>query len=238
VANIVEPAGADAAGTRVLVVDDEPMVCEVVSTYLTRDGHVVETATDGLRAMDLFSARHFDLVVLDLMLPELNGLEVLGRLRQLGDTPVIILSARGDEGDRVLGLELGADDYVVKPFSPRELAARVTSVLRRGRATPSGPVLRFGDLTVDQASREVHVRDRRVDLTRREFDLLAFLATSPRQVFTRTQLLEHVWDSTPEWQDAATVTVHIGHLRQKIKTDPANPHHLVTVRGVGYRFEP
>jgi DNA-binding response OmpR family regulator len=238
VANIVEPAAADSPGARVLVVDDEPMVCEVVSTYLTRDGHVVEIANDGVRALDLVSSQRFDLVVLDLMLPALSGLDVLSRLRQLGDTPVIILSARGDEGDRVLGLELGADDYVVKPFSPRELAARVTSVLRRGRAASSGPLLRFGDLLIDQASREVRVGDRSIEVTRREFDLLAFLAASPRQVFSRTQLLEHVWDSTPEWQDAATVTVHVGHLRQKIETDPANPRHLVTVRGVGYRFEP
>jgi DNA-binding response OmpR family regulator len=222
----------------VLIVDDEPMVCEVVSGYLRRDGYAVQTAADGRSALRLAESERFDLVVLDLMLPAVNGLDVLARLRTLGDTPVIILSARGDEGDRVLGLELGADDYVVKPFSPRELSARVASVLRRARTVSTGPAMHFGELMIDPVSRDVRVAGQLVALTRREFDLLAFLAHSPRQVFTRTQLLEQVWDSAPEWQDAATVTVHIGTLRQKLEADPANPAHLVTVRGVGYRFDP
>jgi DNA-binding response OmpR family regulator len=238
VTTVVDRGVAGVPGARVLVVDDEPMVCEVVASYLKRDGHAVEVAEDGRRALQVAAEQRFDLVVLDLMLPEVNGLEVLARLRELGNTPVIILSARGDEGDRVLGLELGADDYVVKPFSPRELSARVTSVLRRAGADSAGPTLQFGDLTIDPVSRDVQVRGDPVQLTRREFDLLAFLAGSPRQVFTRTQLLAHVWNSMPEWQDAATVTVHMGHLREKIEADARNPRHLVTVRGVGYRFEP
>ncbi len=227
-----------AASPRVLVVDDEPMVREVVTRYLEHDGHAVSVAADGKEALHQLQQRTFDLIILDLMLPSVDGLSVLRRLRDRSATPVIVLTARGDEGDRVLGLELGADDYVVKPFSPRELAARVSSVLRRASATTPSETLHFEGLDIDATTREVRCDGRVVDLTRREFDLLVFLARSPRQVFTRAQLLEQVWDSSPQWQDPATVTVHIGHLRQKLEPDAGHPRRLVTVRGVGYRFEP
>jgi DNA-binding response OmpR family regulator len=177
-------------------------------------------------------------VVLDLMLPSMDGLTVLRRIRGMATTPVILLTALGDEADRVLGLELGADDYVVKPFSPRELTARVASVLRRAGPATSAASRQFDGLQIDEVAREVPRDGRLVELTRREFDLLACLTRSPRRVFTRGQLLEQVWDSSPEWQDPATVTVHVGHLRQKIEDDPARPRRIVTVRGVGYRFEP
>lgn len=223
---------------RVLVVDDEPMVCEVVTRYLERDGYTVTTAADGAAALELAQQRTFDLVVLDLMLPAVGGLDVLAELRRRGNTPVIVLTARSDEGDRVLGLEVGADDYVVKPFSPRELAARVRSVLRRTMTPPSGERLHFEGLRIDPVTREVRVNEHQVELTRREFDLLVFLARAPRRVFTRAQLLAQVWDSSAEWQEPATVTVHIGHLRHKLEADPSRPRWLTTVRGVGYRFEP
>lgn len=223
---------------RVLLVDDEAMVREVVTRYLEREGFAVAVAADGDAALELIGRCAFDLVVLDLMLPSVDGLSVLRELRCRGDTPVIVLTARGDEGDRVLGLELGADDYVVKPFSPRELAARVRSVMRRAAIPSPGGTLEFDGLEIDRVTREVRVDGRLAPLTRRQFDLLAFLASAPRQVFSRAQLLAQVWDSSPEWQDPATVTVHVGHLRQKIEHDPGRPRRLVTVRGVGYRFEP
>jgi len=222
----------------VLVVDDEPMVREVVTRYLEQDGHTVTVVADGAAALEALDRGGIDLVVLDLMLPAIDGLQVLRDLRARSTTPVIVLTARGDEGDRIHGLTLGADDYVVKPFSPRELVARVASVLRRAAPTPTAQELTFGPLHIDESSREVHLHGEVVELTRREFDLLAFLAKAPRQVFTRAQLLEQVWDSSAEWQDPATVTVHIGHLRQKLEADPSSPQRLVTVRGVGYRFEP
>jgi DNA-binding response OmpR family regulator len=225
------------SAARVLLVDDEPMVREVVTRYLEHDGHTVTVAADGAGALQQLDQRRFDLVVLDLMLPSVDGLTILRALRSRSGTPVIVLTARGDEGDRVLGLELGADDYVVKPFSPRELAARVASVLRRAGTPAPREMLRFDGLEIDERTREVRVDGVAVQLTRREFDLLAFLAHAPRQVFTRAQLLDHVWDSSIEWQDPATVTVHIGHLRQKIERDAGLPRWLVTVRGVGYRFE-
>jgi len=235
----VTVAGTDEIpNIHVLVVDDEPMVREVVTRYLEQEGYTVTVAADGAAALRLLEQHAVDLVVLDLMLPEIDGLSVLRELRQDGAIPVIVLTARGDEGDRIHGLQLGADDYVVKPFSPRELIARVASVLRRTAPTdPRAPLL-FGDLRIDEVTREVFVADEPIVLTRREFDLLTFLAHAPRQVFTRAQLLTHVWDSSAEWQDPATVTVHIGHLRQKLEPDPSQPRWLVTVRGVGYRFEP
>jgi DNA-binding response OmpR family regulator len=177
-------------------------------------------------------------VVLDLMLPSVDGLSVLRELRHAGSTPVVVVSARGDEDDRIRGLQLGADDYVAKPFSPREVVARVGSVLRRAGAVATFGTLRFGDVEVEPAVREVRRAGTVVELTRREFDLLVHLARSPRQVFSRGQLLAAVWDSSPEWQDPATVTVHIGHLRHKLEDDPGRPRHLITVRGVGYRFDP
>lgn len=223
---------------RVLVVDDEPMVRDVVSRYLRRDGFAVEVVGDGADALEAIRRFRPDLVVLDVMLPSIDGLTVLEQTRNESSTPVILLSARRDESDRVLGLELGADDYVVKPFSPRELAARVRSVLRRSERHFPEARLEFDRLTIDTGAREVTLDAKVVELTPKEFDLLAFLASAPRQVFSRAQLLEHVWDSSPEWQDPATVTVHIRRLRQKIESDPDHPSMLTTVWGVGYRFEP
>ena len=223
-------------GASVLVVDDEPMVREVVERYLRRDGFAVTTAADGAEALGLIASGRPDMVVLDLMLPSVNGLQVLDEVRQTSDVPVILLTARGDEGDRVLGLELGADDYVTKPFSARELTARVKSVLRRSSSPPeqAATVLTFGPLTIDGRSRTVTLGGTPIELTRREFDLLGFLANSPGQVFSRAQLLDHVWDSAPEWQDPSTVTVHVRRIRTKL--GPQAPQ-IATVWGVGYRFE-
>ena len=225
----------------VLVVDDEPMVREVVAKYLQVEGFEVHEAADGDEAMSWLGDHQPDLVVLNIMLPGTDGLTVLRHLRSIGDVPVILLTARAEEIDRIVGLELGADDYVVKPFSPRELAARVRTVLRRTKspspAIDSG-VLAFGPLRIEPLSREVAVDGSAVTLTPKEFDLLAFLAASPRQVFSRRQLLSQVWDSSPDYQDPATVTVHIGRLRQKLEVSPEEPRWLTTVWGVGYRFEP
>ncbi len=182
--------------------------------------------------------RHPDLVILDIMMPGMGGLEVLRELRRTSETPVILLSALSDETDRVVGLELGADDYVVKPFSPREVAARVRSVLRRSRTNPAAQRLTFDGLIVDTAARQVFVGGRLVELRPREFDLLAFLAGSPRQVFSRSQILERVWDSLAEFQDLSTITVHVRRLRHKIEADPMDPRWITTVWGIGYRFEP
>ncbi|NQY57053.1 MAG: response regulator transcription factor [Ilumatobacteraceae bacterium] len=226
--------------TKVLVVDDEPTVREVVVGYLRRDGHDVAEAADGNTALELLDADPPDLVVLDMMLPGVNGLDILRRIRSSSDIPVIMLTARAEETDRVSGLELGADDYVVKPFSPRELAARVNGVLRRtgGRSVSSPQPLDFGDLRIEPLSREVTLNGEAVELTPKEFDVLAFLAGSPRQVFSRAELLESVWQSSPEWQDPATVTVHVRRIRNKIENDPEHPRWITTVWGVGYRFEP
>jgi DNA-binding response OmpR family regulator len=228
------------ATATVLVVDDEPMVREVVARYLELDGLRVEQAADGTAAEQWLARHRPDLVVLDIMLPGTDGLSILRQLRSSGDVPVILLTARADEIDRVLGLELGADDYVVKPFSPRELAARVRTVLRRVNAPAADvrSVVEFGRLYIDPTTRDVSVDGRAVELTPKEFDLLYTLARSPRQVFSRRQLLALVWDSTPEYQDSATVTVHVGRLRQKLEDNPDNPRWITTVWGVGYRFEP
>jgi DNA-binding response OmpR family regulator len=236
-----QPASASAPAPRghVLVVDDEPMVREVITSYLERDGYRVASVGDGAAALRWLEAGRPDLVILDLMLPTVDGLSVLARLRKTAaDLPVIVVTARGEEPDRVLGLELGADDYVVKPFSPRELVARVGSVLRRSRPSPASARLVFDSLIIDGPSREVTVDGHPVALTAREFDLLAFLAGAPRQVFSRATLLELVWDSSADYQDPSTVTVHIRRLRQKIEANPDQPHHLINVWGVGYRFDP
>jgi DNA-binding response OmpR family regulator len=226
--------------TRVLVVDDEPTVREVVAGYLRRDGHEVSEAGDGPTALALLERERPDLVVLDMMLPGVNGLDILRRIRATGDLPVIMLTARAEESDRVAGLELGADDYVVKPFSPRELAARVNGVLRR--AAPRAPAvtgtLTFDGMVIDPRSREVRRDGDLVELTPKEFDVLVHLASSPRQVFSRSDLLKDVWQSSPDWQDPATVTVHVRRIRNKIESDPENPRWITTVWGVGYRFEP
>lgn len=226
--------------TRVLVVDDEPTVREVVVGYLRRDGHTVSEADDGPTALDLLDAEDFDLVVLDMMLPGVNGLDILRSIRSKGDMPVIMLTARAEESDRVAGLELGADDYVVKPFSPRELAARVNGVLRRAapKAPSVGETLEFDGLVIDNRAREVHLDGELVEMTPKEFEVLAHLAASPRQVFSRADLLRDVWQSSPDWQDPATVTVHVRRIRNKIESDPETPRWITTVWGVGYRFEP
>jgi two-component system, OmpR family, response regulator ResD len=227
---------------RVLVVDDEPMVREVLSRYLVRDGFDVEVAEDGELALAAFEARRPDLVLLDLMLPRLDGFEVFRRIRAQAPSPVIMITARGDVTDRIVGLEIGADDYVSKPFSPAEVVARVRAVLRRGADAGEGvtedrEVLRFDDLEIDPAAREVRVAGRVVSLTPREFDLLDFLVSNPRTVFSRYRLLDELWDVAYDG-DPATVTVHVRRLREKIESDPSRPRRLVTVWGSGYRFEP
>jgi DNA-binding response OmpR family regulator len=226
--------------TRVLVVDDEPMVRDVLARYLQNEGYAVDTAGDGEEALAEFDGSCPDLVLLDLMLPRIDGLEVFRRIRERSDAAVIMLTAKGAETDRVVGLELGADDYVVKPFSPREVVARVRAVLRRGEAgriASATDTLIFGDLEIDGRRREVRLRGELVWFTRKEFDLLHLLASSPGTTFTRSQLLEEVWDFA--WDgDASTVTVHVRRLRQKIERDSSSPEHLITVWGVGYRFEP
>ncbi|MBP0460209.1 response regulator transcription factor [Streptomyces montanisoli] len=222
----------------ILVVDDDPTVAEVVTAYLERAGFVVDRAADGPEALRLAEAREPALVVLDLMLPGMDGLDVCRRLRARGPVPVIMLTARGDEDDRILGLEVGADDYVTKPFSPRELVLRVESVLRRGRGeqTPSpGPALRLGGITLDRAARSAEKNGRRLSLTLREFELLAHLMRNPGVAIGREQLMHDVWGW--EFGDLSTVTVHVRRLRGKIEDDPARPRLIRTVWGVGYRFD-
>jgi DNA-binding response OmpR family regulator len=231
--------GTESPVAKILVVDDEPNIREVVSLYLRRDGHSVSTAADGEEALRLYRQAEPDLVVLDLMLPKVSGIEVCRRIQSDKRVPVIMLTAKGEEEDRIIGLGIGADDYVVKPFSPRELVARVEAVLRRASETHIGTsqerVLVFGDLRIDPNVREVTVRDVPVTLTAREFDLLHHMASHPKRVFTRDQLMETVWDYAFAG-DTSTVTVHIRRLREKIEPDPARPHYLQTVWGVGYRF--
>ena len=234
---------ADAPG-RIVVVDDDPTVRDVVRRYLIRDGHEVECLHDGLEALRRVADWAPDLVVLDLMLPGMDGLEVCRRLRARWPVPVVMLTARGEETDRVVGFETGADDYVTKPFSPRELALRVRSVLRRARggldgepAAPAGAgVLSDGDLTVDLAAHQAVVGGKVLSLTAREYDLLAFLMRHPRRAFTREELLEQVWNWT--FGDASTVTVHVRRLREKLEADPTMPRRILTVWGIGYRYQP
>jgi DNA-binding response OmpR family regulator len=224
---------------RVLVVDDEPIVRDVLSRYLSREGFEVDTAADGEAALAAFADTAPDIVLLDLMLPRVDGFEVFRRIRGANGTPVIMLTARGDETDRIVGLDLGADDYLGKPFSPREVVARVNAVLRRTAGTPAGSAgaLRFEGLEIDPRTREVVVGGRTVELTPKEFDLLHLFATNPRTVFSRLALLDALWDVAFDG-DPSTVTVHIRRLREKIEADPSAPRRLVTVWGAGYRFEP
>ena len=225
---------------RVLVVDDDPTVSDVVRRYLERAEYEVTLAADGQGALDAVRASRPDLVVLDLMLPGIDGLEVCRRLRRDDpNLPVVMLTALGDEADRVVGLSLGADDYVTKPFSPRELVARVRTVLRRGAAANERPEerVRFGEVEIDAAAREVRKRGSALKLTAREFDLLWFLARHPRRAFSRVQLMSSVWGYEPAF-DSGTITVHVRRLREKLEDDPARPRHLETVWGVGYRFSP
>ncbi|WP_434598730.1 response regulator transcription factor [Streptomyces sp. A5-4] len=221
----------------VLVVDDDPTVSEVVARYLDRAGFAVVRAADGPAALRAAAERWPDLVVLDLMLPGMDGLEVCRVLRARGPVPVIMLTARGDEDDRILGLEIGADDYVTKPFSPRELVLRVESVLRRGRSADGreGPRLRAAGIDLDPRARRVTRDGHDLALTLREFDLLAYLLRRPGQVCGREQLMREVWGW--EFGDLSTVTVHVRRLRGKIEDDPARPRLIRTVWGVGYRFD-
>ncbi len=222
-----------------LVVEDELMVAEVVERYLRRDGYSVSVVHDGGAALDAFDHVQPDLVVLDLMLPGIDGLEVCRQMRERSQTPIIMLTARGEETDKLVGLGIGADDYVTKPFSPRELAARVKAVLRRSsqRVPVDGDWLRFDDLRINRRTRTVEDRRGPIQLTAREFDLLYFLASHPGQVFDRDQLMDAVWDYEFPG-DTSTVTVQIRRLRSKVEVDPSRPRHLKTVWGVGYKFEP
>jgi DNA-binding response OmpR family regulator len=236
------PSAPGNGPARIMIVEDDETVSEVVARYLERDGFRVDIVADGHDALERAARSPPDLMVLDIMLPGMDGLEVCRRMRANTDTPIIMLTALGEENDRVLGLEIGADDYMTKPFSPRELSARVRSVLRRaaGRlaapdADPGGR-LSAGALEVDLDAREVRIASRPVSLTVREFELLVFLMSHPRQVFTREQLLERVWGYI--YGDKSTVTVHVRRLREKIEQDPARPALITTVWGVGYRFDP
>jgi DNA-binding response OmpR family regulator len=227
-----------AAMTTVLVVDDEPIVRDVVVRYLKRDGFDTLEAADGESARRLIEEASPQLVVLDVMLPGTDGLALCRWIRSRGELPVIMLTARGEEADRIVGLELGADDYVTKPFSPRELAVRVRTVLRRAaHASLPAERLELGRLVIDAPTREVTLDGQTLRLTAKEFDLLFFLAAHPRQVFSRDQLMDRVWGYATAL-DTGTVTVHVQRLRSKIEVDPKSPEHLETVWGVGYRFAP
>ena len=224
---------------RVLVVDDDPTVLDVLSRYLMRDGYDVHGVADAEAATRILAGGvDVDLVILDIVLPSMDGLSFLRQLRTTSNVPVILLTARIGEADRIVGLDSGADDYVLKPFSPRELAARVRTALRRAKPAVLEPSLEFNGLVIDPRSRTVTVQGRRLEMRAREFDLLAFIAASPRQVFSRRQLLAHVWNSSTEFTDVSTVTVHVRRLRLAIEDDPLDPRWIVTVRGIGYRFDP
>lgn len=240
----VDPS-PDGPTTCLLLVEDDDLSRLALARSLERYGYRVLEASDGEQAVQLFEARdgEIDLVVLDVGLPQLDGFAVLSRLRQASDVPVIMLTGRAEEVDRVVGLELGADDYVLKPYSLRELVARIRARLRRQVAfaelaapDTDGTRLDFGDVTIDLRAREVHVAGRRVELTAREYELLAFLAEHPRTVFSREELLEHVWGT--RFQDPATVTEHIRRVRMKLEGRPPQRQLLTTLRGMGYRFDP
>ena len=222
----------------ILVVDDEPTITEVVSRYLERAGYATRVAADGPAALRLASESAPDLVVLDLMMPGMDGLEVMRRLRERERVSVILLTAKGEHSDRIIGLRLGADDYVVKPFSPAELVARVDAVLRRVDHSPKleEPIV-FEELELDPVARRVTVRGEEAQLTVREYELLLHLVRHPGQVFSRDQLMDAVWQYS-FYTDTSTVTVHVRRLRSKLEPDPAEPRHLQTVWGVGYRFQP
>lgn len=225
---------------RVLVVDDEASIVEIVTLYLRRAGYDVQSADNGETALAMMEAAPPSLVILDLMLPGIDGLEIMRRFRATHETPIIMLTSRGAETDRIIGLELGADDYVVKPFSPQELVSRVRAVLRRTQSSnpqeDDKQTLKFEDMSIDPVTRLVTVEGREIMLTAKEFDLLWMLASHPRQVFNRDQLLDRVWGET-EYLDPSTVTVHVRRLREKIETNPSDPRHIHTVWGVGYKFE-
>jgi DNA-binding response OmpR family regulator len=224
----------------ILVVEDEPSIAEVVSLYLSRAGYQVSIAADGLDAEKSIEARSPDLIVMDLMLPVINGFELTRWLRDFSDIPVIMLTARRDEIDRIAGLEMGADDYVLKPFSPQELVSRVRAVLRRTstkKGTSAEQPIIYDSMEINPQTRLVTIDKQEFNLTAKEFDTLWLLANNPRQVFTRNQVLEQVWGIS-DYIDPSTVTVHIRRLREKIEPDPSNPQHILTVWGVGYKYEP
>jgi DNA-binding response OmpR family regulator len=223
---------------QVLAVDDDPAILGMLQRVLATEGFDVQGVATAREAMAVITTRLPDVVLLDVNLADEDGFDVLAEVRRSHDVPIILVTGRGEEPDRVLGLRMGADDYVVKPFSYPELVARIGSVLRRSAPRPTAATLAFGRLELDTASREVRVDGRLIDTTAKEFDLVSFLAASPRQVFSRHQLLQHVWESSSEWQDPATVTEHVRRLRLKIEDNPESPSWIVTVRGVGYRFEP
>lgn len=226
--------------TKIVIVEDEPSISSVVGLYLRRAGYEVIGYANGLEALSAFEHKLPDLIILDIMLPGMDGLSLIRSLRDHSDVPVIMLTSRSEETDRIAGLELGADDYVVKPFSPQELVSRVRAVLRRTRlpadAAQAGKIT-SDHLIIDPQTREVFVDGQIVLLTSKEFDLLHYLARYPRQVFTRDQILENIWGLS-DYIDPSTVTVHIKRLREKIEKDATSPIHLITVWGVGYKFEP
>ncbi len=224
----------------ILIVEDEPNIAEVVSLYLKRAGYQAVIARDGLEAKILLESEHPVLVILDLMLPGIGGFELTRWLRGRSNVPIIMLTARREEIDRISGLELGADDYVLKPFSPQELVSRVRAVLRRtmpDKGLPEEKPLIFPEIRIEPHTRLVAARGIELTLTAKEFDVLWMLASHPRQVFTRQQILENVWGIS-DFIDPSTVTVHVRRLREKIETDPSNPRHIITVWGIGYKFEP
>lgn len=226
--------------TKIAIVEDEPSISEVVSLYLRRAGYEVTCFADGLVAFNSLIDSLPDLIILDVMLPGLDGFTLTRNLRDKSDVPIILLTSRKEESDRIAGLELGADDYVVKPFSPQELISRVRAVLRRVRSTPktnNEGVLKFKDLTIDPQTRNVAINGEEIILTAKEFDLLYHMALHPRQVFTREQLLENIWGFS-HYIDPGTVTVHMRRLREKIEKDPTSPVYIITVWGIGYKFEP
>jgi DNA-binding response OmpR family regulator len=225
--------------TRILLVDDEQSVQTLLSYPLRKDGYQVTSALDGREALERFGEARFDLVILDLMLPKLDGVEVCRQLRRRSQVPIIMLTAKGSETDKVAGLEVGADDYITKPFSMREFRSRVKAALRRSRmvgAPPDEDPIRHGELTIDPARRMATLREEEVSLTYVEFEILSALARSPGRVLSRETLLEHVWGDS-EYRDPRTVDVHIRHLREKLERNPKRPDYLFTVRGVGYRFK-
>ncbi len=223
---------------RILVVDDDRSIRHVLTRYLTLEHYDVIVSANAEEALTAMRDGAPDLVLLDVMLGDDDGLDLLEQLRATSAVPVILLTGKSAESDRVLGLKLGADDYVVKPFSPAEVEARIASVLRRTRPADQAPVMSFDELTINLGTREVFLHDEPVTLTAKEFDLLAFLASSPRQVFSRDQLLDRVWNSSSAWQSTDTVTEHIRRLRKRVETKPDKPRWLTTVWGIGYRFNP
>lgn len=226
--------------TKIVIVEDEPSISEVVSLYLRRAGYDVTSFSDGEKAFEAIANSMPDLIILDVMLPSMDGFTLTRNLRDYSDVPIILLTSRREESDRIAGLELGADDYVVKPFSPQELVSRVRAVLRRFRISDEHPhtsVLKFKNLEINPQTRVITRSGKEIFLTAKEFDLLLYMALHPKQVFTREQLLENIWGFS-HYIDPGTVTVHMRRLREKIEEDPTKPIFIITVWGIGYKFEP